>query len=331
MPVLASVLAALIPILIYLYLIWRYDRFDPEPVSLYLKNFIWGAVGAILLSIVGNFFMSSFFSIFISDKHLLAHAETVIIAPVVEELTKGVFLLITVANRKFDNMTDGIVYGGAIGLGFGMTENFLYFIMFGNTFSEWIFLVIVRTLFTAVMHCVSTATFGAFLGYAKFRPVWIKILFPPLGLFLAMFIHFAWNYSVSFENTSIHGFLFLIGSIIIFLFTFKISVLNEKKLIYNELKEESSNGLIPEKHLTILNSTIRERKGWIDESIRKPYIKATTTLAFRKMQLKNSSGFNRLFYENEVNFHRKFLEGLLKEKDNEEFNLYLPGSDQPDL
>ena len=67
MPVLASVLAALIPILIYLYLIWRYDRFDPEPVSLYLKNFIWGAVGAILLSIVGNFFMSSFFSIFIMN------------------------------------------------------------------------------------------------------------------------------------------------------------------------------------------------------------------------------------------------------------------------
>lgn len=327
MPVLASVLAAIIPILIYLYLIWRYDRYDPEPVSLYIKNFLWGAVGAIILSIIGNFFLSAFFSFFINDKQLLEHTETIIIAPLIEEITKGLFLLITVANRKFDNMTDGIVYGGAIGLGFGMTENFLYFITYGNTFSEWIFLVLIRTLFTAVMHCVATATFGAFLGYAKFRPLLIKIIFPPLGLLLAIFIHFAWNFSVSFEQTSFQGFLFLIGSIIIFLFTFKISVLNEEKLIFNELSEESINGVIPKEHLKILNSTIREKKGWIDESIRKSYIKAATTLAFRKMQLKNSSGYNKLFYENEVNFHRQFLKGLLKEESNEELNLHIPGSD----
>ena len=233
MLVISSALAAVIPMLIYLTIIWRFDRYDREPFALLFKNYLWGALGAITLAIIGSGIMSGFFSFFIHSSTVLHRTETIIIAPFVEEITKGLFLFITVKNIKFDNMTDGIVYGGAIGLGFGMTENFLYFVAYGSTVSEWLSIVIIRTLFSAVMHCVSTATFGAFLGYAKFKKSSTKALLTFTGLCIAMFIHFAWNFSVSFESTEFLGFLFMIVTVAIFIVVYNVSVLGERKIIYD--------------------------------------------------------------------------------------------------
>jgi hypothetical protein len=250
------------------------------------------------------------------NKNELNYLGTIAIAPVVEEITKGIFLLITVTNKKFDNITDGIVYGGAIGLGFGMTENFLYFISYGTTISNWITIVIIRTLFSAVMHCVSTATFGAFLGLAKFKGTPSRIFLPITGLIIAIIIHFSWNFTVSYQSTAILGFLFLGVTIIIFIAIFSASVMNEKKMIIDELLPEIALGIIPNEHLIILCSPIRNRPGWVDENIRKPYIKAATTLAFRKKQLKSSKGHSKEFYESEVNKYSQFIKNLFASSGN---------------
>ncbi len=307
----ASLLAAVVPMLIYLVLIWYFDSYDREPFGLVLKNYLWGGLGAIILSFIGSSFINSFLSLIILNSDQLKNVETIIVAPVVEESMKGLFLLITVANKKFDNMTDGIVYGGAIGLGFGMTENFLYFMAFGTTLSEWVSIVIIRTLFSAVMHCVSTATFGAFLGYAKFKNIFFKLTFPFIGLGIAMFIHFAWNLTISFQSTAVLGFLFMFVTIIIFIIVYIASIRTERKIIHTELEEEVRRGIIPEEHLQILNSAKRNKSGWVDESIRKLYIRAATTLAFRKMQLKNSVGLSRTFYEHDIQRFRTFIFNLL--------------------
>jgi RsiW-degrading membrane proteinase PrsW (M82 family) len=307
----ASALAAIIPMIIYLLVIWRFDRYDREPFGLVLQNYLWGALGAIFFAIIGSSIITSGLSILIHDQTQLNHAETIFVAPFVEEITKGIFLLITFSNKKFDNITDGIVYGGAIGLGFGMTENFLYFIAFGTTPAAWLTIVMIRTLFSGVMHCVATATFGAFLGYAKFRNIYYKITFPIIGLAIAMFIHFAWNFSVSFEATTLPGFAFMIFTVLIFITVFSVAVSNERKIIYNELFEEVVDGVIPLDHLEYLNSAKRNKLGWVDESIRKLYIRAATTLAFRKMELKNSTGSSKEFYKKDVEYYRTFIHNLL--------------------
>jgi len=311
MPVFASALAAFIPIAVYLFLMWKFDRFDREPVGLYLKHFLWGAVGAIVLALIGSFLFSFILDFSIKNAEIRQKADIIIVAPFIEEITKGIFLLFTISNRKFDNITDGIVYGGAIGLGFGMTENFTYFLTYGKTFDNWIMLVIIRTSFTAVMHCVSTASFGAFLGYAKFKPLFFKIVLPPIGLALAMVIHFAWNFSVSFSHTSLLGFMFLSGSILLFIACFKLAVSYDARIIFVELSDEAEQAILPHEHVKILSSLQREESGWIDERIRKRYIRTATTLAFRKMQLKHSSGFNKRVYEDEVLFYRNELLNLL--------------------
>lgn len=307
----ASFFAAIIPMFTYLLIIWRIDRYDREPLSLVLINYLYGAVGAIVIAVLGSGLFSLLLSGFINDTRTISRLETILIAPLVEETTKGFFLFLMVANKKFDNMTDGIVYGGAIGLGFGMTENFFYFIFYTQTLSDWLSIVIIRTLFSGVMHCVSTGTLGAFLGYAKFKPKLIKITFPLYGLGIAIFIHFLWNLSVSFEATTIPGFLFMIVTIVIFITVFSISLLGEKRIIYRELLTETETGVIPNEHLFILNSGKRNTPGWIDESVRKLYIRAATALAFRKMQARNSSGLSKNYYDEDIEHYRNFIRNLL--------------------
>jgi protease PrsW len=307
----ASALAAIIPMMSYLLIIWWVDRYDREPFRLVLKNYLWGALGAVIFAIAWSSLISAFVSIFVQDEIHLGNIEVIIVAPFVEEITKGAFLFFTIRNKKFDNITDGIVYGGAIGLGFGMTENFLYFITYGDTIANWMMIVIIRTLFSAVMHCVSTATFGAFLAYGRFKRTASRIFYMFTGLAIAMFIHLAWNLSVSFEQTTLLGFLFMIFTIALFISVFAVSISGERKIIFIELLDEVQTGRIPKEHLHILNSPKRNKFGWVDESIRKLYINAATTLAFRKMQLRNASGFSRIYYEKDVNYYRDFIRKLL--------------------
>lgn len=306
-----SAIAAIIPMITYLVLIWWFDRYDREPFKLVLVNYMWGSIGAIIFAIIGSIIFSALLSLIISNEEELSFLGTVVTAPVVEEIMKGAFLLITVTNRKFDNLTDGIVYGGAIGLGFGMTENFLYFVSVGTNLTDWIVIVIIRTLFSAVMHCAATATFGAFLGFAKFRGRKHRIILPIVGILIAILIHFSWNISVSFQSTAFLGFIFMAVTIIILIIIFSASIKTERKIIINELTAEADNGVIPKDHLLILSSPKRNKPGWIDESIRKTYIKAVTTFAFRKMQLNYSKGISRNYFNVEIDSYRKFIQNLL--------------------
>jgi RsiW-degrading membrane proteinase PrsW (M82 family) len=317
---LASALAALIPMVTYLFLIWAFDRYDREPVKLVIISYVWGAVGAIIFAIIGSIIFSIVAAAFTTEQFNLEQFRTVIIAPVVEEITKGFFLLIVINYHKFDNITDGLVYGGAIGLGFGMTENFLYFISYGSSLKDWIIIVVMRSLFSAVMHCISTGTLGAFFGLAKLKKNFLRILLPWIGLLLAMTVHFTWNFSVSDDTTAPYGFLFMFISISIFIVVFSFSVMSEKKIILNQLKEEVTLGTIPLSHPEILSSAKRNRKGWIDEKIRKVYIKSATTLAFRKMQLKNSVGKSREFYLTDIENYRNFIRNLFETSPNKSSN-----------
>lgn len=309
MPVLASFSAAVLPMLVYLILIWLMDKYEREPMTFVLLHFLWGAFGAIALGLIGSLMLGDMTGI--KDEGNGNIIQTIFFAPVSEEIAKGIFLLFTITSIKFDNITDGLVYGGAIGLGFGMTENFSYFISYGDNPANWIFLVVVRTAFSAVMHCISTATFGAFLGLAKFSLSKFRSLFPVVGLLLAMFFHFMWNASVSFPNTFIYGFIFMLLLIFVFFAIFRLSIAYEKKIIIKELSEESDLFLLPKEHIPIISSHLRLRKGWIDERIRKQYFRSAIKLAFAKMKTRKSDGYFLQQYLYEVENNRQKIRAML--------------------
>lgn len=304
----ASLIAAFFPMFTYLIIIWFLDRYEREPFWLLLLNFFWGATGAIFLGIIGSLIfqipLNEVIKAVADDNpgELINLSGAVITAPLVEESTKGLFLLLMSLSKRFDGGVDGAVFGGAIGLGFGMTENFLYFLSYGTTPASWLMLVIIRTFFSAVMHCLATASFGAFIGYAKFKPFIFKVILIPLGFFLAVFLHFSWNLSVSFENTTIFGFLFLLLYLFVTFAIFQISVYFEGKTILKELQDEANLGLIPAEHLNHIPFVSRRfRYGWCPVGIdQKNYVMTATQLALRKNQYKNTRGNLQLSYYRDI-------------------------------
>lgn len=308
--VLASVLAATIPILAYLMIVWWLDRYEREPIWLVAVTFLWGAIGAVILALIGSLLLglslAFLFGITGNDG-----VDTVVIAPIVEEITKGAILLVLFLARDFDNTTDGIVYGAATGLGFAMTENFLYFV---SAYSEggaggWASTVVIRTLFSGVMHCVASGALGAALGYAKYpanrNTRW---LVPLAGLAVAMGIHAVWNGSLVLSEAHGSAIPTLIAFIEIptcagLLFgLMQFSMLKESRTIATELAEESALGIIPEHHLNILPFYFRRLgKQWLPPEVDgRRYVPLATTLAIRKFQRKRVDGEAVEDYDREI-------------------------------
>lgn len=316
MLLLASFFAAVIPMFSYFLFIWWLDRNEREPFWIMFLNFFWGASGAIFLAIIGSIIFQLPLAMVVQFTARNNFSEinnllgTIITAPVVEEFTKGIFLLIMASvSREFDGVVDGVVWGGAIGLGFGMTENFLYFVTYGTSLESWLSVVVIRTLFSAVMHCLSQATFGAFVGFAFLRSAGQKFLLVVAGYLIAVFIHFLWNVTVSFEETTILGMLFLALYFIVIFGLFQMVLYLEGRTIFKELSEEASLGTIPSAHLNYIPFvTRRRRRDWCPIGINQSdYIRTSIKLALVKYKFRNCRNNNlknRFSHEIEVMRYR---------------------------
>ena len=122
---------AVVQTIVFLLLIRFLDLYEREPISVLAVLMLWGMIGATSLSAVGN----------VAVKRLLPPEIGVVFgsaisAPLVEEVAKGAALVVVLfvalwAYRRFgllqfEGVTDGIVYGAAVGLGFAFTEDILY-------------------------------------------------------------------------------------------------------------------------------------------------------------------------------------------------------------
>ena len=304
---LASLVFAIVPMITYLWIVWLMDRYDREPIGLLALNFFWGAIGAIFFAVVFSILTSAL----LGTKEFL---DAVFVAPVVEEPVKAVFLLWTVRDRRFDNITDGFVYGMAIGLGFGMTENFMYFLGAG-TVGEWLLVVIIRTLFSAVMHAMATGTVGAFIGFTKFGSAASRWPLRGAGLAIAMTMHFVWNYSVSVNSAGMVGigFLFILASVGVIVLVMQISLKHESTLIRRELEAEAAEGVLPATHVPFLVSTARRRMvGWLPPGVNQTrYVQIATKLAFRRSQAAQLADRHRAVYEAEIASLREEISRML--------------------
>ena len=58
----ASLFAAAIPMLMFLFLVWRWDLYDRKPLWLIGGAFLWGALGSVPLAIIGQIFFDPWIS-----------------------------------------------------------------------------------------------------------------------------------------------------------------------------------------------------------------------------------------------------------------------------
>ena len=194
--VLTLVLAALpVPFLVGAYL-WL-DRYEPEPMRFLVGALVWGAVISVLIAASLEFAASEWLDA--SERTVV-----VIVAPVVEESAKGLFvvLIVLLRRRVVDGILDGLIYAGLVGVGFAFTENVLYYAgayggqidpaLQGAEGAAGVF--IVRGLFSPFAHPLFTSATGIGVALAIMTTRrWVRWVAPVAGLLVAMCLHAAWN------------------------------------------------------------------------------------------------------------------------------------------
>ena len=328
-----SIFAAVIPMVTVLIFIWIMDRYSREPLWLFTVVFVWGGTGAVILAL----FFNQFFDMALNPLAVWADSYlpgpwvqsgygATVIAPLVEEPAKAAILLLVLALRKFDTPTDGLVYGAAAGLGFGMTENLLYFLMTAGTVDGWLMTVIIRTLFSAQMHATASALIGMSLAAGRFRWWPVATALFGVGLAVGMGMHALWNGLLSLEQiNSTAGFappnLFYILDlvalplqIIIALIILQVALFLESRTIRTELSEEAAGGILPAEHPRILSSyLLRHRLNWHPPGLdHRRYVEAATTLAIRRQQARLARGRHAEFYRDDVKRLRRQVTLLLE-------------------
>jgi RsiW-degrading membrane proteinase PrsW (M82 family) len=208
---------AVVQTIVFLLLIRLIDPYEREPLAALAAMTIWGAIGATALSALGN----------LTARRMLEPDVALVFgralyAPAVEETAKGIALVIFVvlsviaAGRfgfpRFEGVTDGIVYGAAIGLGFAFTEDVLYLLQgaAGGALEDGFTTYLARRDFfglSMLHHAIYSAAFGLGLGLATWaRRAVPKVAFPLMGLTVAIVLHAFNNGWVQLRIVQEHGF-----------------------------------------------------------------------------------------------------------------------------
>ena len=246
---LATVLAA-VPVgpLVACYL-WL-DRYEPEPRALLVAGLLWGGfvatAGALVVQGVGGWFVG------FSERQSLA-----VVAPVTEELTKGLFLVLLLWWRRneLDGVLDGIVYAGMVGIGFAFVENILYLAVAftgsdgtaGGT-SALTTVFVMRCLLSPFAHPLFTTFTGIGVGIAVgSRSRAVRIVAPLIGYAVAVTAHAIWNGSTLYGFTGFAGaYVAVMAPAFIGMVALAIwSRRSEQRMLLASLTDAAQRGLIP--------------------------------------------------------------------------------------
>lgn len=195
MAFLIAVLLSFVPAFFYAAIVYWLDRFEKEPAKLLVGAFLWGAMVATFGAIIWTSVLQLGVGMLVGDAAADVAGST-LLAPVVEEVLKGlaVALIFVAFPHEFDSILDGMVYGAITALGFAATENVLYLYFLGyqeGGYAEMIALFVLRVILGGWGHAVYTAFIGVGLAAGRLYrgPAINKLIFPLIGLIVAIFLH----------------------------------------------------------------------------------------------------------------------------------------------
>ncbi|NMH93759.1 PrsW family intramembrane metalloprotease, partial [Pseudonocardia bannensis] len=276
------------------------DRWEPEPPRLLFVAFLWGACFAALSALLINS------SAALAADDLLGKGSgdllgATVIAPVVEEAMKGLFLvgLLVFRRREFDGIVDGIVYAGLVAAGFAFTENILYL---GRAFAEdamvgqsggVLAVLLLRGVFSPFAHPLFTAMIGIGAGIAAgSRSTAVRVLAVLVGYLLAVALHALWNGSATLFGGTV--FMGVYGFVMVPVFLAMIALViwqrrREQRIVAGQLPGFAQAGWIAQSEVELLSS-LAGRRGWLSAVKRRSgkaaaravadYQAAVTELAF---------------------------------------------------
>lgn len=254
-----SIVAAIVPTLIYVGIIYWVDRYEKEPWWLLVAAFLWGAVPAILISFVLNTLLSAPLLLVLGDE-LGQAAAPPLIGPPVEETIKSIALVAIFIfwRSEIDSPLDGIIYGAMVGMGFAMVENVYYFV---ETFKAggveaWSVNIVLRAVVFGLNHALFSSFAGLGIAIARLSTnQQVKIAVPLLGWGTAVFLHFLHNLTVTLGNAFIFVALFFDwGGVLLVLGIIVWALLQERRWLRQYLAEEVALGTLTLSQFTTASS-----------------------------------------------------------------------------
>ena len=191
---------AVVPFVVVWFVVRYIDRWEPEPRRLLIFAAAWGAVASVAIALGVDLLVT------VVTGGLPDAVSSVVQAPIVEEVAKGLGLLLlyAFARRFFDGPVDGIVYGALIGAGFALTENVQYFAIgyLEGGPGEVATTFFLRAVLSPFAHVMFTSITGFAFGLAARRSLRTGAALGTAvpGLIGAIVLHAVWNGSATFFN-----------------------------------------------------------------------------------------------------------------------------------
>jgi RsiW-degrading membrane proteinase PrsW (M82 family) len=211
---LAILSAGVAPGLALLSYFYLRDEYEPEPISIVLRTFLYGALLVFPIMFIQH----------VLDTEKLVSSELVAAffqSGFLEEFFKWFILFYAIyPHVEFDEPFDGIVYGAAVSLGFATIENIFYLIANGVEHA------MTRALLPVSSHALFGVIMGFYIGKAKFtdgkKAKWII-----LSLFIPFLLHGSYDYILLTQE----HWIYIIFPFMIFLWWFGLRKVKMAKVL----------------------------------------------------------------------------------------------------
>lgn len=171
MLILPAILVSVMPGMLWLWVFYLTDVYEPEPKRLVLLTFGLGAAAIVPAWLVekGIAHLVPALALGRAQGALPVLAGCFLVIGPVEELCKFAVVRATIfRHREFDEPLDGIIYAAACALGFATLENILYVVDFAHGGQIKWQLLLLRSLLALPGHVTFAATWGYALGRRRF-------------------------------------------------------------------------------------------------------------------------------------------------------------------
>ncbi len=286
-----TIIAAYVPVLLYLLVPKLLDRFDPEPWWALLGVFLWGATFATGISGWVNGATRLWLTTALGSE--VARVATVVaVAPSIEELCKAgaIWGMVFFLRREFDGMVDGVIYATFVAIGFAATENLVYYAgATCGTDATGAFerLFVARGILTPWLHPLFTVMTGLGFGLAREHGArWARVLLPITGLLAAIFLHTLWNAVVSRAGRGASEIAIALGTAMAASFIYLLWALTKRKgrIIRDFLHDEIALGYLSPQDVERISSPTAPLRNFFarNRRRRRAFLRAGNRLAMCK-------------------------------------------------
>jgi len=234
-------------------------------------GFVWGGlVATFLMALPGNAAMLSIMSKLFDSQFALEWGPA-IVAPLVEESSKGVgvVMLILLASRHVRTSYDGFILGAFVGLGFQVFEDWMYGVGASGTAFGFdqvhnsITTFMTRGLLAGlVSHTLYTALVGAGIGawvQSRGKPLRARLPGTVGPIAAVLLLHGMWDYG-AFTGTRIVILLTGISAIVMVVTIGRWTSRQLRPWMSDLLAPEVAAGLITDDELTAMVGSLRDRR-----------------------------------------------------------------------